>query len=63
MNQCKACKVNGLAFDLAQKFNEIDINFCQDKLSSEKTDSLKWEIVDQTVKFCNQHKMEFLENE
>ena len=63
MSVCKACKVNGLAFDLSDKFNKIDRKFCQDELSSEKTDSLKWEIVDQTLNFCNQHRLEFLENE
>ena len=63
MRVCKACKVNGLAFDLFDKFNKIDIKFCQDELSSKKTDSIKWEIVDQTLNFCDRHKLEFLQNE
>ena len=63
MTECKACLNKNLVFELYDKFNQTDIKFCADMISSEKTDSIKWEIIDKVQTFCDKHKLEFYEYE
>lgn len=62
MTECKACNNENLVYELYDKFNQTDIKFCADMLSSEETDSIKWEIIDKVETFCEKHKLEFYED-
>lgn len=62
MTECKACINENLISGLYYDFKKADIEFCADMLSSELTDSIKWEINDTVSTFCEKHKLEFLES-
>ena len=62
MTECKACNDENLTSRLSYAFKEADIEFSADRLSAEKTDSVKWAITDMVVTFCDKHRMEFLED-
>ena len=62
MAKCRACNNKNLVYELYDKFNQTDIKFCDGMISSEKTDSIKWGIIDKVQTFCDKHKLQFYED-
>ena len=63
MMKCEACNDDKVVPALVKEFTDTDYEFCGDRLSSEETDTAKWEIIDKIINFCEQHQLEFLKNE
>jgi len=58
---CQGCKNEEYLNELAEKFRNAD-RMASDGISAEKTDPIKWDIVDQIDKLCDKHKKSMFED-